>query len=399
MANLVQIKSSRNNSKHAARSGGFVADKYFLVGVISSFLGTGYLGAHLWLMLNGTIKDTSNYQHFKILHACIQLYLFTGLFILGFMFQAAGKLFSTQLEAPKETVRLILLPLLGILVIALFGNNIWGRLLLVSPFFYLNYFIVLIFINSDPNVRYGQCLPAFTGSIIYILSAFLNPSIPQEALLIFWGACLAFIFSAGQQFISGVFGGSKMKAKAGLIFTSLYILSITCLAIIVLGASLSTNLWQVFLGLSTLCIVLFLKFTNFKNVLATLTKDPLALGMISAFTWAFVGIFSSWQGSFMADRLLHIWAIAWLFPIVILVSARIMNSFTSTMIFGKTTLFIMIIAWQLVPAARGLYYLKNSSLDLLGLLVACAVIACWLTGLLKGCYLTRKIALKLPSAS
>ena len=370
MVSLVKIGDT------SCRHSGKIADKFFLFAALSGFIGTTYLGVHLLMMLSGIIEDTSNYLKFKQLHSYIQFYLFFGLFILGFLFQAGSKIFSTKIGISKHCIKLLVFPLTGVIILINNMESLIGKVFLIIPFLYAFYFLVKVFLKASTEIKIGLCLSAIMGIGTFIFSVFLNLTNLENALFLLWAGCGGIIFTAGQQFICNVFGGKKIGKDKGWIFLGLFILS---------SVSLFIN-FKLYISLSFFTLVFYLYATDFKKLYLKIKKDPLALAMILSFFWALIAPLLGVFNLINSDQILHIWASAWILPIMIFVSARVINQFSVKGVFSPQKLFILLFLWQSVPLTRGIFHLSNPFFSFVTSFIATIVLLVWLIGIIRGVF-------------
>ena len=78
-------KRSASGKPLAAPQSRVFVHRIFFLALAAGFAGSTYLGLHLWLMRTGSMVPWSNYIEMRSLHAAVQLYLFFGLFAVGFI--------------------------------------------------------------------------------------------------------------------------------------------------------------------------------------------------------------------------------------------------------------------------------------------------------------------------
>lgn len=347
---LVQIRRSASSTSWWARAArGPVVDKFFVLGAVASYLGMAGFGMHLWLMLNGRMVASEHYLFFREYHAQIQLHLFFGLFVLGFLTQAGPKLFGV--EGTKHG-HMLLVPLLlvsGVVVQWWPWGKAFGHLVVASGYLVaLRFLFVLARTSESP--RRIELIPMLTLSLTtFLVSPFANVSSPTFAALFFWLALAAPLFVASRQFVVGFLGGPKPTPVDIIGGTALYLTS----AVLMLIAFVNEGwTWNLAGGGAVLTSLFF--FTRFRLWQAPVGFTPLALGMRAGYLWAVIGsAVLLWRGGEASDLVFHIWATGWGVTAVLMVSMQILGFLSGRAVLPDWAQLSLLAVWQLVPFGRG----------------------------------------------
>lgn len=366
-----------------------IADKFFSAGALACFIGIGYNGVHLWLMLKGKLPPYQNYMALRESHAILQLFMFFGLFILGFVFQAAGKVIGGSKAASP---RILCLPLITITALALFfvpGLNNVARLLLALPFAVAFAYVVAV-IKSASKVNWRAATLILLGLLGFSVSAFSSFIFPLSALLAFVASVAMVIFGAGEQFVVNFAGGQRLRCTTGSIIVALMTLLFTLsLALIFLPDlqlnSLITRVWFALLAASAMT---YSAHTGLLSLLPRLKiRDDAAvkLAIVFGYLWLVLGAtLGVVYGAMAADALLHILALGWGATIVFAVSSQIITSMSGTKYFSPAPTKLALLLWQPVVIDRGLLPLlaPNLSFPWLTSILASLVVTWWALGIL-----------------
>ena len=374
-----------NNKKESCSK--TIADKFFLLGAFLGFFGTTYLGVHLLLMQIGIIQNNKDYEYYKIIHILLQNYFFFGFFILGFFIQAHHKIFEIENLKPQKALLNIPISILGFIFILISTNSTFARFLIVVPFLYSLILLFKITKVCDLKKKITLCLPSLIGLLTFIILIFSNLTSTILSLLLLWSGSIAFIFVAGQQFVSGVLGCSKLSFRSGIIFNFFYLSSIIVL-ILFSTQTISNNLyWRIFIVLSLSTILSFFFGCKIYKINFAANKDVLKIAFPICLLWAIIGLIFSFDGVYKADKLIHILATGWLLPLIIFVSSRVFNHFSNKNIFSDKILIIFLFLWQIVPITRGLLHVANPTLSYIMSFISLALLGLWTTGMIRGFYI------------
>ncbi len=351
---LIQLSNRGKPGCPVSRLGfGPIADKFFVVGALSSVIGTGWIGAHMWLSLNGQLPMKSFYVDMRELHVLIQMYLFLGFFVLGFLAQAGPKIVGAKLPPSPLTLLWIPLSVLGVVFWYTLPESIIGKGIISGVYISAILYAARFQQSGEPTL-------SATAGRLNLLGLFgfaLSPILPLEessvALIIFWSGVGALIIGSGQQFIAAFLGGTRCsKRQAHYLFILVLVTGAALSLSPVLKMSVLSNLAGFFasvtIGYYVYCTKLYLGYR-------TAHQDGLALSFLISFFWAIVGSFILlYQGNGISDLVFHLWAIGWATPLILAVSGQIMG-FMSGKNITKNPLFISaLIFWQIVPVGRAL---------------------------------------------
>lgn len=350
--NLVQIglpSNQRPASWLERVVSGPVADKFFALGTLFGTIGTVGYGLYLWLVLNNILPLVGSYPELKRAHVIIQLYLFFGLFVLGFVSQAGSKMLRLPLNFGKTPF--LLLPLYLIGAVAMLSGQTWGRFLVSAPYAVYACYIFLVSLRN--SLHSTRTVLTILGLFILAASPFLDYENPNSALLIMWGGFGSLIFSASLQFICAFLGAVPLTGKAGVLFVALHLASITILVL----SPYEQAETIAFFALSALAVYLY--STAFSKWARAFYPSPLGLAFVSGFLWAALAWAILVYGSFAsADLSVHILAVGWAAPIIFAVSFQVVGFIT-----GKDYLlhpkawWALLLIWQIVPLGRGAFHL------------------------------------------
>lgn len=365
-------------------AGGPIADKFFITGALASILGIGWLGTHLWLILNGEMAMGPQYLARRSLHVLIQVYLFMGLFVLGFIAQAGPRLVRS-LNAPRHR-NLLWIPLLvaGV-VLWHFAPELWaGRLIVAGVFGWAFLYFTKVQREADRERRQTVGRFVSIGLAVYALSPLLDLGRPAHALLFFWGALGFIILGSGQQFISAFLQGARCSARAG---SALLALSVAALGMFLAGIVVETGwLWNAVGALTLATLVAYGYATNLARGVAPAKQNALALAFLTGYAWAILGsILLAIKGAVYADLVFHVWAIGWATPLILTVSGQIVSFMAGQSTSESRLFYTMILIWQVVPVGRTLSHQLqlSSSFSWIVTIAATVVLLYWAFQLLK----------------
>lgn len=346
--------SSPVHSKLGRLQLGPVVDKFFLTAYLAGLIGIAYLGIHLWMILNGLIPARASYLFMRQAHAEIQIFLFLGLFILGFMFQASPKLFGV----PRTTSRWCLtVPALLLLGVAL---RLWP-IIDGADYVLLTAAMAAAAVFLSPVVGGpGMCLsdPLRGLAAISLVGAVVSPWIdigePVGALLVFWWAWGGFLFIGCQQFISGMLEGRKLAGRPGQFVAGLYLVSCIALAVAAWGPVRWGIAGTVFGALSLVVLLSFLWAAGAVGGLKKNWRSILGITFLLSFAWALAGSLMLLRGAVYVDLALHAWALGWATTLLVPISLRILSFLGEEPQPDARLVVSLVLLWQLVPLGRTL---------------------------------------------
>lgn len=330
---------------------GFIADKFFVAGAFFSIIGIGWLGAHLWMRLRGVMPLTDNYATLRQLHVLIQIYLFFGTFILGFIAQAAGKLSGITTQASGKTLLWIPALASGVILWQLYPNAAWGKAIISLTFLSaLAYLLTCLKQSKNPPIAVGSWL--LLGLLCFAFSPYINSQSPNGALIIFWFSIFPIVIGVSQQFIAGFLNGNKISLRQSALLIALYLLaSAASLTYFYASIPWAAHLWGI---LSVTLLATHCYLTEYWRAFGEVFKKPLPLSFISGFFWAFAGACNlAYFGALSLDMTLHLWAIGWASSLIIGVSLQILSYMCQTQGVWKKTTIAFLLCWQIVAFIRG----------------------------------------------
>jgi hypothetical protein len=377
---LVQLNRGASPSPASLKgriTGGPVVDKFFALGAIFGFVGTVGYGLYLWLALNNILPISTNYFALREAHAVIQVFLFFGLFVLGFISQAGAKIVGVDLRFGKKP--LLILPVYIVGSIGIIWGQTLGQFIVCAIFAF--YSLSIAYHCSKGCPRPLHAVLAVTGLAVLAASPFLSLNNPTSVLLVMWGGFGTLIFAAGGQFIGAFLGGKNLVGRTGLIFLAVHLVSI---ALVSFASKISLD---IIATLALLSLLSYFVATNISGWLSSFISKPLGLAFCSGYLWAVI----AWalhflDGSTSADLVVHILATGWAAPIILGVSSQVI-AFTT----GKDSLlpprlwWWLLALWQVVPLGRGAFHFVGlpSGFSVVVAAASLVVLASWVISLIR----------------
>ena len=355
-------KRSAGGNISAAPDNRVFVHRIFILALAAGFVGSTYLGLHLWLMRTGSMVPWSNYVEMRSLHAAVQLYLFFGLFAVGFILQAAPTFLGIEPRCSKLAFAAPLLIVLGVGVEI--GSRVLGTAdsangrfpgLVISGagFALVGLALANVLRRSQSSARavsFG--LPMVVGLMTTAASTLLDPADPRTAVFVLWGGIGSFVFAAGQKFIEGSLGGSGLGRGTAYVFLGLHITTIFLLGAAALMPAQPQFFSLLLPPLALAVLTVFYFGTGLNRSIREIAFKPLAFALHTGFLWAVVGISGlGWPGT--TDLVAHTWALGWFAPLVVAVSSQIIGHLSDRPLFRPQTLIGLLILWQAVPLGRG----------------------------------------------
>ncbi len=327
-----------------------VVDKFFICGAFCSIYGMLYLGSYLWLSRSGQITPPKDYLNYRYAHIYIQFYGFFSCFILGFVFQAASKLFASSVFVNRLCVLLSPVVLLSAVFLSYTNTAYIGKILVCLIYIATAGFLLPLISKENISRSSGTSLLIITSLVSFMTGIFTDLGNPLVAISLFWGAVAAAVFAAGQLFIQGTLKGAKLQNKSVFTFHGLYFL--TYLLFIISAFNFSSLLIRA-AGLSSLIAISYYIsackiYRGYKTVFTSI-----GLAYFFALIWALTGslllIFIPEQ----TDSVLHIWSTGWGVVLILAMAPRIVGFLFGKKFFSDGTILLMVITWQAVPLGRG----------------------------------------------
>ena len=388
MVNLVNINSQKQQkiSFFEKLHRGPIVDKFFFIASIGTFFASSYLGVHMWLMVQSEITPWEHYQSLKELHAIIQIYIFFGLFITGFLFQAAPKVFEVKKTVSKKVLILPFLAVLGVIVSSEWFYPFIGRIIL-SIVFLLSIFSLLPIIwaaRLDRKLSIGIPVLISLGALTFS-PLLLSLSQPSSVVPVLWCVIAGATLGASQQFLAGFFDGKKMSAIPGFFFSLVF----TCSCILLITSYLNQKntgnaLWSLSYVFCKISILLYVYSSKSWKVLLKPLQSGLSFAIASGIIWALIGCYLLSKGVLWLDLCIHAWALGWGLPLIMAVSLQIINHLSGLKLIKESYLLTMLIIWQVVPFFRSLYQQTPAYVSWFVAVITCFILLIWIAALLKG---------------
>lgn len=364
---------------------GPVVDKYFFLAVIGSFFGVAVLGVHLWLIRAGVMSvEGHNYAEMRLLHAAIQLFVFFGCCALGFVIQAAPKLFGSPEKLPVWCLLPLVLIPSGVIALYLFPGDWPGPLLTGSAFFVP--VVPLLRLarsgNSDRVAAIGY--PVLFGLIGLVVSAWLHFQSPVGALIFMWIGMFPLIYAAAQQFGSGFLNGAIVSRFRMKVLLSLHLLSSAVLLVgYFSGGTVPSGYLMLFGSLAAAAIIFFLFSSRLLSSLLRVPGNAFELGFSISSCWACISPALAAAGVITVDQLLHLWASGTGMTLIFVVSGRILGFLSGKPVLKGRTLAAIVLLWQVVPLTRGFGIIEQPLVAWIGTVVAGLCVVIWGIAILR----------------
>lgn len=358
------------------KAGGAAIETFFAFGALAAVAGVG-LGAYLWLVLNGEAALTPAYLTLRRAHVYVQLFLFFGAFVLGFLLQAAPRLLQVPRRPVRHSPALLLLLLAGTASAVTDPAAVWPRSLLAAPPALLAWQVAPLVIAARPELRERFGAWIASALIASAAAAFLEIERPVDGLCYFWLATVPASLGTEQQFLAAFCGGRYPNRRQALLLFAGYLA--------VAGALLygrhggAGPSFRLAGGLAGLQLAAYAAWTGMANAFKRSGSSPLALALSLGTVWALVGAaLLAAGGDAYADLALHAWAIGWMFPLILAISAQVLRSAGAGFALGDGAVWCLILLWQIVPLGRaGLHLTAAGGLPLTVAAVSVLVVVTW----------------------
>lgn len=347
------VTIGRPSGKQAAdwrtrAANGPIADKFFALGAIFAVVGTLMFGLYLWLVLNSILPLEGSYTALRRAHAIIQVYLFFGLFILGFISQAGSKMLGAKLDFAAKP--LIFLPLYIIGSLGMMFSMHWAALLVSAIF--AGYASRIAYVCIRGCERPIQAALSTLGLSVLAAAPFLSVENQYSALLVAWGGFGSLIFAASAQFIAAFLNGKPLQGRLGLLFVFLHAANVLLL---MLGPALDSK-YTALLALLELAVYLYA--TTFTRWFSSAGTNALSLAFVFGYIWSIVAWGIVLLGNYTApDLTMHILVIGWAAPLIFAVSTQVVAFMTGRdTLLPKRLWWSLLLLWQVVPLGRGAFH-------------------------------------------
>lgn len=365
---------------------GPVADKFFLMAILGSLLALGWYGAHLWLMRSGEMPFRPNYLAAREIHAVSGIFLFLGTLVMGFSFQAGGRIFGSALPRPRWAIICAILPTLGFILIAS-GAPAAGKSVISAAFLLTLKYVVALLRDSRNHggVRPQGVMLAFALSA-FAAAVFTDFTDPYAALVAFWGSMGAAMLATAAQFIMAFGGGVELAGKRLLTVHLLFGLSFLAgvFAVVFRGTAFIDALYAV---LMLLTLVGYGRWSGLFARAAKGSEGIIRPVFFAAFVWAVSGaLYLLISGPIVADYVLHLYALGWITPIAIALTLHIISFLSGSDVLPRSVIAGALITWQLAVIGRGaagIIPLPAHSAAAVGIIVL-TVLLIWITGAARG---------------
>ncbi|MCB0331966.1 MAG: hypothetical protein KDD55_00635 [Bdellovibrionales bacterium] len=353
---------------------------FFAVAILAGLVGISYLGIHLWLMRVGLMEMRPSFLSFRALHAEIQLFLFFGFFVLGFIAQASPKLLQVDRRmSPWCMLSLIFAPS-GLLLEHVFSFPVIGKLLLSGSFLLILLCLIPLALGGSTERRWPVGGLFSIGLLSFSIGVWLPIERTEVSLLVFWAALLPSVLAASQQFLSGLFGGRFLRFRQLLLVIVLYFCSVFSLIKMAYPFELFDSPMDVFALSALLLVVVFLRVTKVNIRRAT---GFVRLTFLFALTWSLVGPILIIFHLLAADAILHLYALGVGFTLLLGVSLQILNHLSGRELLSRRVSLLFLCVWQLVPLLRCFSWWSNPHLCLFGTSVISFIHLIWSYVVLK----------------
>lgn len=330
---------------------GPVADKFFLVSALATFFGAMWLGAHLWLMRNGQMPVAVSYVELRRAHIQLQLYLFFGLAIQGFLMQAAPRFLEIPVRPTARALWLIPATVFGALLLVSAPDWVVAKAALALPF-------VLVMVGIGQLLR-SASMPLrrqFGSWILLSLSGFVTGVFfsgmgPDRWLLTFWISVAPMVFGIGQQFIRAFVTGRTIVGWWQSAFPIGFVVGGLLMGIAYLSGS--DLLWRLTGGVVGLLGMSYAVQLGLWSVGGWKSRGVLSVAFAVSYAWMILGaLLLLVCGATALDAVLHVWALGWVCPLLFSISSQIMENFAGRFLLSRRLQLTLLVLWQLVPFGR-----------------------------------------------
>ncbi len=360
---------------------GPVADKFFLVSALATFFGAMWLGAHLWLMRNGQMPVAGSFVELRRAHIQLQLYLFFGLAIQGFLMQAGPRFLEIPVRPTARALWLIPATVFGALLLVSAPESVVAKVVLALPF-------ALVMVGVSQLLRAASMPPRrqFGSWILLSLSGFVGGVFfsgtgPDRWLLTFWIAVAPMVLGIGQQFIRAFVTGRTIVGLRQSVFPIGFVVGSVLMGFAYLfGSDLLWRLTGGFVGLLGMSYAVQL---GLWSVRGWKSRGVLSVAFAVSYAWMNLGALLLLAfGAAALDVVLHVWALGWVCPLLFSISSQIMENFAGRFLLSRRLQLALLVLWQLVPFGRaGALLMLPPWMSMLVATVSTLVFLAWGTSL------------------
>ena len=324
---------------------------FFVCGAVFGFLGSIYLGVHLWLAMQGYIGLKFVPGHFRELHLLTQVYLFIGLFILGFIFQSSPRIVAAPVTASPRLLWIIPITLLGVSLSISDYYSVYGHIFISAAYLTGAIYIVSLGPFFIKTKRVRLLVAHLIGVLLIAGGPFLPLTDAHFAAWFFWASLGLIITASSEQFFVAFLEGQKLDDSVGLklIFFQLITSAIGLVSYLTFDP-LMTKIWG-----ASICLFLlfFLIRIGFKIKASFSEASPLSLAFTLGYIWAMLGgvtlIFASFSPY---DRALHAWVMGWAITLIFAISVQVLSWVSRTPLLTRRLALFNLWTWQPLVCAR-----------------------------------------------
>ncbi|MBF0611716.1 MAG: hypothetical protein G8345_02715 [Magnetococcales bacterium] len=329
-----------------------VMPRYWGGGLVALLVGFA-LGFLLWLQQQGHLAPWESYTDWRILHGRVQIFLFTGSFLLGFALQAGPHVVAGS-PPPSATALALIYPLwLGFfLTLVPFEPLSWlGNGAISATYLMAAWLFFQIARGGDTTRLAGIGLPMALGFFFLALGAWFPVGETSHALWVIWCGPLAIVFGASQQLLANVMGGQRLVGWQGKVFLGMLLLS--CLLSFLAAYQPELTLWM---GMSWLVVWFwFVLHTRALLVMKQQGFNSLAVALASGFFFVLLAcLVLISQKTAGLDMAVHLLGAGTLTVLILGVAARVASFFSAGRLFHDRLLALLLLAWDGVALARSL---------------------------------------------
>lgn len=320
-----------------------VLDKFILVSLVGGLVGGLWLGIRLWVVRYGIALSSADYLWYRQLHAHIQVSLFFGSAINGFVIQSAPRLLGISEQFSRRVVLIVAAsPVAGIVLAAIGSPPIIVSIMLgVGPGLSA---AILIFRQGKRALR-PNSLFVLTSLGGLVASGLADIGDPLRGLSLWWFAVGFALLGTAQLFMVNLLGGRAIGQRVMYVF---YVCAVAGGALLYSGSIRP--------GAALLAGVVCAYWTMLRIPLRAERFLMMRRGFAAGFAWAGLSFLMLAVYPGRIDQTVHLLALGWgvslLFPLSLHITAVVGGrdpkpSRIAALLFGL---------WQLVPLSRGILF-------------------------------------------
>jgi hypothetical protein len=325
-----------------------IAPPFFLVGILAGFVGTTYLGVHVWLQLAGEMRLGPEFVSLRKAHAAAQLLLFFGAFVSGFLLQAMPNLVETPRLRPLWAIVLLPLFVAGTVLIFFAPFSPLGYRLIALHFIVITLLAIRFSLVAPRHALYRSGVPIAWATAWLATGALIDLSYPAAGLIVFWGAYMPLIEVSVRRVFSTLMGIAPERNHRSAATTASYLVAAIFGAV---HAFYGGNIaWWLFSLFAFLTIATYVAGRFPRQRIAF---TPPTVAFWSGMIWLLVGALLSFGGTTTADVVLHTWATGLALPLVLVVAPQVVRGHMGIQVFRVRLHLLLLALWQIVPLSRG----------------------------------------------